>query len=272
MQRISVRAPTDAGALRALLRTDPTLVLRAVQLLDCIDVTSTGASVLRADVRVSCVSPVYAPYHAAATAFVVIYCAGIPLFLAGALARSARSLVMRGGNPNAPVLLVASDVASVVAHVGRVWATFARAAPHGRTGRRAAIVPPMSDAPVAGRLRRDSVVVGWDTAQNVLVTRRLFDAAYHSIVAEAKTELAHMRAFSVYDTLLSNARKQRRMEVLQVRAAVRHRGIVLGRVVVGRVVDCCRPPRLDMCGETWSKRLTDLVMHVWACFSSWIDM
>ena len=199
--------------------SDPTLVFRSVQLLNCIDVASTGDSVLRSDVRISCSSDLYASFRVAAITFIVLYCLGIPAFLASVLAKSADALVMRGGDVNAPVLLVASDVDSVVKHAGAAWRAFTGEQMRDRHGlraqRRNAMVPPGSDASAGKAAHGTSVAAAWDRAQNLLVNRRLFDFTYRAMVHEAQAEIEHLRVFSVHDTLLQNARKQRKMEVLQ---------------------------------------------------------
>ena len=188
-------------------------------MLDCIDVASTGDSVLRSDVRISCSSDVYSSFRVAAITFIVLYCLGIPAFLASVLVKSADALVMRGGDINAPVLLVASDVDSVVKHTGAAWRAFTGENMRDRHGfrahRRNAMVPPGSDASAGTAARGKCVVAAWDLAQNLIVNKRLFDYTYRAMVDEAKAEIAHLRVFSVHDILLQNARKQRKMEVLQ---------------------------------------------------------
>lgn len=195
-------------AQRVETHADPMLVLRTIQIFDCIDVRSTGDRVLRYDVRISCDhTPEYAGFRDAAVAFVTLFCLGFPIIVGIALVFSADRLVLRGGDPDAPVLLAASDVNVVVKHVSAAWAIFSRTAPHGPSGRRNAIVPPATRMPALrpGRARKDSVIAGGDRAGNGAVLRRLFDCAYGFLVNEANTEVFLLGNFKVQHCLFTNA-------------------------------------------------------------------
>lgn len=182
------------------------MVLRVLQFLDCIDITSTGESVLRIDARVLCTSAEYLRYRDTAMALVGIYCVGFPVLVGVTLAASADRLTLRGGPLNAPMLLLgAHDVGLVLRHVRVAWEAFARIAPHGPSGRRDAVGPPATKAP-DGTQRLDSVIASWDRVESAVVLRRLYDFAYMSLIEEAKSELVHMRLFSAYDNLLRNSR------------------------------------------------------------------